>query len=326
MLMKKVLKITAWVSGIVLAVAGGVVLYVGLWLPNAGKAPDLHVALTEDRVARGRYLANHVMVCMDCHSGRDWGLFSGPLKPGTLGMGGEVFDQNLGFPGRFVSGNLTPYALGNWTDGEIFRAITSGVNRDGKALFPVMPYHNYGMLNEADIRDIIAYLRSLEPVQNDPPESKADFPMNLIINTMPKKPSFQSIPDSSDKPAYGRYLVTAAGCVDCHTRQEKGKFTGKALAGGFDFPLPGGSVVTSSNITPHETGIGNWTEAQFIRRFKLYADSGYSPHKTGPADFQTVMPWTMYAHMHEQDLSAVYAYLRTVEAVDNRVQKFRTGR
>ena len=81
--------------------------------------------------------------------------------------------------------NLTPYHLGNWTDGEIFRAITTGVSRDGHALFPVMPYTSYAKMDPADIKDIIAYLRTLKPIHNAIPAAESDFPMNFIINTMP---------------------------------------------------------------------------------------------------------------------------------------------
>lgn len=53
------------------------------------------------------------------------------MDENAQGAGGEIFDQNMGFPGKFISPNITPYALREWTDGEIFRAITSGVNKDG---------------------------------------------------------------------------------------------------------------------------------------------------------------------------------------------------
>lgn len=75
--------------------------------------------------------------------------------------GGEFFGPDLGFPGEFYSRNLTPANLRGWTDGEIFRAITAGVNKEGEALFPVMPYRNYSKMDKEDIYDIIAYLRTL---------------------------------------------------------------------------------------------------------------------------------------------------------------------
>ncbi|MGB0166777.1 MAG: cytochrome C, partial [Luteibaculum sp.] len=79
----------------------------------------IHVKLTDEAVARGEYLANHVMLCMDCHAQRDWTVFAGPPKPGTLGAGGERFDEMMGFPGKFISPNITPTKLEDWSDGEI---------------------------------------------------------------------------------------------------------------------------------------------------------------------------------------------------------------
>ena len=116
--------------------------YLSFLLPNVGSAPDMQVEITPERVARGEYLANHVMLCMDCHARRDFSIYAGPPIPGTEGAGGEAFDQTMGFPGAFYSRNITPAGVGDWTDGELFRAITTGVSRDGSALFPVMPYIN----------------------------------------------------------------------------------------------------------------------------------------------------------------------------------------
>ena len=71
-------------------------------------------------------------------------------------------------------------------------------------------------------------------------------------------------------------MITAAGCRECHTKQEKGKVTGEEFAGGFEFNLGNGKVVTSANITQHPTsGIGSWSRETFLRRFKQYTDSGY---------------------------------------------------
>src|SRR5688572_2713750 len=102
---------------------------------------------TEDSVKkmvdRGRYLANYVSLCIDCHSQRDFNQFSGPLVPGTEGMGGEVFNEKLGIPGVLYAKNITPdtaNGIGNWSDDEVARAITRGIAKDGDTLFPLMPY------------------------------------------------------------------------------------------------------------------------------------------------------------------------------------------
>jgi mono/diheme cytochrome c family protein len=299
--------------------------YVKIALPNVGDAPDLKVELTPERIERGKYLANSVAVCMDCHSTRDWTKFSGPITPGTLGKGGEAFDQKAGFPGAYYASNITPHNLGKWTDGEIFRAVSSGVSKDGRALFPVMPHPNYGKLDKEDILSIIAYIRTLPTIVNEVPAPSSDFPMNFILNTIPQKAQLKPRPDTANQVLYGKYVFTAASCGDCHTKQEKGKpIEGMELAGGFEFPMRNGNIVKSANITPdEETGIGLWTKNAFVKKFKAYAAADYKPHTVAGKDFNTVMPWTMYGTMTEQDLGAIYEYLRTVKPIKNRIDNLR---
>ncbi|NJB84288.1 mono/diheme cytochrome c family protein [Lewinella marina] len=322
---KKILKIGLYLLAGLLVVVTGVLIYVSTALPAVDPAPDLKVELTPERVARGEYLANYVMSCTDCHSPRDWSQYAAPLVPHSLGRGGEIFDQQMGLPGRYVSANLTPAHLGDWTDGEIFRAITSGVSRDGRALFPIMPYPAYGKAAEEDIHAVIAYLRTLPPIDYVPEPSRSDFPMNFIINTIPQNPQLSDPPDPADRVRYGEYLVNIAACAECHTKQEGGQITGKPYAGGTVFPLPNRSTVTSANLTPHPSGLGNWTEDQFVARFKQYRDSSYQSPAVGDGDPQTIMPWMMYSQMKEEDLRAIYAYLRTLEPVDSRIQHFQAS-
>ncbi len=308
---------------IIVAIAA-LLSYVKFALPNVGAPENIKIAITRERVARGKYLANSVCACMDCHSRRNWSQFPAPVEPGTYGGGGEEFGHAMGFPGTYYSKNITPFNLKGWTDGQIFRAITCGVDKDGKALFPVMPYPNYGRLDREDIYSIIAYIRTLPAVDNQVKPSKSDFPMNFIINLIPQKAHFSSIPDAKDTVAYGKYLLTAASCNDCHTMQVKGKpVAGMTLAGGFQFRLPTGGTVVSANITPdRETGIGKWTEEMFVRQFKLYADSHFKPYPIPKGSFNTVMPWMLYATMKTSDLRAIYTYLRTVKPVKHKVMKF----
>jgi hypothetical protein len=111
--------------------------------------------------------------------------------------------------------------------------------------------------------------------------------------------------------------------MDCHTKQDKGKFVGEPYAGGFEFKLPDGSIVRSANLTPDKTtGLGNWTSEQFIKRFKIYAYSSYKNSKVKAGDFQTVMPWTMYSGMYQEDLEAIFNYLQSLAPVYNHVEKF----
>ncbi len=323
--MKKLLKILGVLLLVLLLVAGGAIAYVNAALPDVEVPADLKVEATPERVERGRYLANSVCVCMDCHGQRDWNLYGAPPKPGTLGGGGEKFDRTMQFPGEFYSKNITPFALGNWTDGEIYRAITSGISKDGHPFFPVMPYPNYNKLATEDVYSIIAYLRSVEPINTAAyPESVIDFPVNLIMRTIPEAAHPVERPKPTD-PTYGAYMVNAAACVECHTHTEKGKKIGEYFAGGFAFSFPNGAVLRSPNITPHPTdGIGAWDKATFIARFKMYADSSYVPATVdwAKADMQTVMPWSMYATMSEEDLGAIYDYLHTLAPVAGKVDRW----
>ncbi|WP_310589233.1 c-type cytochrome [Dyadobacter fanqingshengii] len=301
----------------VVAIAG--IIYAKTALPDTGPAPDIKIERTAARVARGEYLANHVTVCMDCHSTRDWSRYAGPLS-GGFGAGGEAFTQDMGFPGKFYAPNITPYTLAEWTDGEIFRAVTTGVNKEGKALFPVMAYHRFGQLDQEDIYSVIAYIRELPAIKKDIPESEPDFPVNILINTMPAKAAFTKRPSETDEVAYGKYLITATGCVDCHSKTEKGSvIAGTEFGGGMEFAGPNG-IMRSPNITMHkQTGIGKWTKEAFVARFKAFVDSNYVSPKITPDAINTPMPWTMYAGMKEQDLNAIYAYLSTVKPIDNQV-------
>ncbi len=323
--MKKILKVTGIIFIVIILGVSTLALYVKKGLPNVGAAPELKVEITPERIARGEYLAVDVMACMDCHSKRDWSIFGAPIAAGTFGGGGEKFGKEMGFPGTLYSRNITPYALGNWTDGEIFRAITSGVNKDGKAIFPMMGYLNYGKMDPEDVYSIIAYLRKLPPVKNEVPESELDFPLNFIVNTFPEKAALQSMPDKKDEVAYGGYLVSIANCLECHSKvNDKGeRIAGTEFGGGRAFNFPNGIVVTSANISPDKaTGIGDWSKEAFIQKFKQFSDSSYSLQKVGPTDFNTPMPWFMYTGMDTSDLSAIYKYLRSVKEVNHTVKKF----
>ncbi|MGN6438094.1 MAG: c-type cytochrome [Agriterribacter sp.] len=319
----KAIKITGIIILIIVVLVAGAGAYVKFALPNTGAAPDITVEKTSTRIERGKYLANSVAVCMDCHSTRDWSVFAGPMLDENIGGGGEKFGKEMGFPGNFYAPNITPYSLSNWTDGEIFRAITTGVNKHGRALFPVMGYQRFGKMDKEDIYDIIAYIRTLAPVKNDIPVSEAEFPVSLLINTMPQEAKFESKPPVTDKLKYGAYIINAAGCVECHSKTDKGKIIpGSEFGGGMEFRMPGG-VLRSSNISPDkETGIGNWTAAAFVQRFKAYTDSSARHQKLSPGDFNTPMPWTMYATMTETDLEAIYIYLQQVKPIQHQVVKF----
>jgi hypothetical protein len=172
------------------------------------------------------------------------------------------------------------------------------------------------------VYSIIAYIRSLQPQDAEYPERKLNFPLNVLVNTFPKPATLGKRPSERDTVKYGAYLVQIAACVDCHTKDNKGEIiAGWEFGGGREFKAPG-IVVRSANITPDKaTGIGGWTEAQFVKRFKDYGDSKYNPATLGPGEMQTPMPWIMFGKMKDSDLKAIYKYLRTVKALNNPVNR-----
>ena len=321
--MKKFLRVLSILVLSIIAILLAIIAYIKIALPNVGAAPQITVERSQARLARGTYLAKSVMSCMDCHSTRIMTQYSMPMDPSTMGRGGERFDQSLGFPGIYYSANITPAGIGNWTDGEIYRAITTGVRKTGKPIFPVMPYHAYGFADSEDVKSVIVFLRSLKPIENSVPESSSDFPMNIILNTIPVKANPMMAPSSGDHLANGRYLFTIASCHDCHTPFEKGKFDETfAFAGGRNFPVSGG-VVTSANITQDkETGIGTSSRETFIQHFTMYRDSTTAHRPVQPGDVQTYMPWTLYGTMTDSDLGDIYAYMQTLKPISHHVVKF----
>ena len=322
--MKKFLKLVGIALLAVLALLLIIAAYIKIALPNVGPAPLITIETTSERIKHGAYLAKSVMICMDCHSSRNPLEFSMPMVYSTMGEGGERFDKSMGFPGVYYSANVTPAGIGNWSDGEIYRAITTGVRKSGKPIFPVMPYHSYRQADPDDIKAVIAFLRTLSPIQNVVPEPESDFPMNIILNTIPVKADPQTKPPTEDSVANGKYLINIAACHDCHTPYDKGKFVeSAAIGGGRVFPVPGG-MVTSANITPDkETGIGTWTRDMFIQHFVMYRDSTTAHRVIKPGEMQTIMPWTMYSNMTDRDLANIYAYIQTIKPIKNNVVKWK---
>jgi mono/diheme cytochrome c family protein len=322
--MKKFLKITGIVLLIIVVLIIGLITYITTQLPDVGAAPELTINATPEMLKRGEYLAHTFANCIDCHSVRDFSKFAGPIVPGTEGQGGMDFGEGAGFvPASNITSDVET-GIGGWTDGEIYRAITMGVDKEGKPLAPMMPYKAFQTIDENDILSIIAYIRTLSPVKNEVPEKKLNFPMNIIVHMIPSKPAFTEIPDFNDKISYGKYY--AISCQYCHTPSDAGEFDmSKLMAGGVEFPFPTGGIVRSANITPDkQTGIGNWTEEVFIEKFKFFSKPE-NIHSVQPGEFNTIMPWTFYSKMTDEDISAVYNYLMTLEPIKNNVTKFSPG-
>jgi mono/diheme cytochrome c family protein len=186
-----------------------------------------------------------------------------------------------------------------------------------------MPYPNFGRLAPEDVRAILAYVRTLPPIESLVPERRLDFPLGLLVRTMPAPARPGQRPPASDPVRTGEYLVRAASCAECHTMQRKGTpVSGMEFAGGYEFRLPFG-IVRSANITPdEETGIGEMSKEQFASKFRALDPAKSPPAAVKPEAPNTVMPWTLYAGMTDEDLAALYDYLRTLKPVRNEVERF----
>ena len=239
--MRTLLVVVAAVVAALIVAAGGFALVVTFAFPRVAPASDVAIERTPECLARGRYLAENVMGCIGCHSPRMEDRYSFPAREGTEGAGGFVFSRSMGLPGNIVTKNITPHALGDWSDGEVVQAIAVGVSRDGEPLFPIMPYPGYRTLDQRDVYAVVAYLRTLAPVANDVAPRELDFPVGLMIRFVPADAAFSTRPEPSDGVAYGRYMATAGGCRECHTRiDSRGKEIGEPFAGGSEFPDPRG--------------------------------------------------------------------------------------
>ncbi|HLK67367.1 MAG TPA: c-type cytochrome [Bryobacteraceae bacterium] len=318
-------KILLALGMLVIGVPTCALAYLYLKKPAQTPAMSTKVAMTPERIARGKYIFQNLADCDGCHSQRDFSRVGGPVVESGRGRGNVLSDLVQGLPGTVVASNLTPdpeTGIGSWTDGEKIRAIREGVDREGRALFPMMPYGGYRNMSDEDVQSLVAYLNSLPPVKNPLPQTKLAFPVSLFIKSAPQPVTNVPPPDRSNKVKYGEYLVALGGCADCHTPAEKGQpVAGKHMAGGQVFTTSLGTVV-SANITPDsETGTGKWSEDFFIKKFQdymEYSDVG-SPLAAGPQAF-TLMPWLSFSHLPPQDLAAIYAFLRTVPPVHNAVE------
>jgi cytochrome c553 len=195
----------------------------------------------------------------------------------------------MGLPGQVAASNITPdreTGIGDWTDGEKVRAIREGIDRDGHTLFPMMPYADFRHMSDEDVYSLVAYLNSLPAVKHNVPRTRLDFPVSLLVKSAPQPVDSVPHPDLNDKAQRGRYLVAVAGCGGCHTGSERFRV-----------------AVVSANISPDlHTGIGRWTEQDFVNRFaqyREYVEHG-SPLSGAEADFETVIAGLPLEHERQQ--------------------------
>ena len=251
--LKTVAKLIGSLLALVVIGIGGLYVYYFVILPRDIAPPDLNVEITPARVERGEYLATAVFGCMYCHSERDWSLFGGPPVPGTLGKGGERFDQSVGVSGVLTSPNITPAGIGDWTDGEVYRSIVNGLHKDGYSLFPIMPFDVYLHMETEDIYSIIAYLRTLEPIEAEYSGRRMTALMQFIANSR-VLPADPWTVDQDDPLSRAEYMVVIAGCRFCHTPAnermqpyEDKRFGGQVLDPGLN---AGGDIGRDVEICP----------------------------------------------------------------------------
>ena len=323
-------KILIGVVAVVVLVPAVAFAYLKTMKPAQRPAPTEAIEATPERIARGKYLSETVVGCVQCHSEFDFEHYTIPEVPGSEYAGGFCFDKEVaGFPGKVCAQNLTPdkeTGIGAWTDGEILRAFREGVSRDGHALFPMMPYPYLRTMSDEDAKSVVVYLRTLPAVKKETPAGFIDFPVNLFIKFEPK-PLDAPVPepDHKDTVAYGKYLATLA-CLECHTPVDSTMHpvAGKEYSGGREFDMSSkfpGMKFASANITPdEETGMGQKSRENFIAVFKSFSDPEYRAMKV-PGSANTLMPWIRFSQLTEEDLGAIYDYLRTVPAMKNAVER-----
>lgn len=316
-------KILSCVFLVLLAAAGGGIGYLAMRKPAMAPPSRIRVEATPERLARGKYIFENLADCAGCHSPRDLSKYTTPPVEGRTGAG-FAFPAELGLPGAIVAPNLTPDAetgLGQWSDGEKIRAIREGISRDGRALFPFMPYQNFARMSDEDVFAVVAYMNSMPAIRNPLPRTELDFPLPWLIKSAPKPVGGRvEAPSRENRVKYGEYLTAMASCQGCHTRMNKGEpVEGMEFAGGEPFQV-GAFLVNSANISPDpETGIGAWSEERFVAKFRGFSNF---THQNLPVNNQTnftLMPWLALSRLTDEDLRAIYAFLKTRRPIYNPV-------
>ena len=285
-------------------------------------------------VARGRYLAHAVCECFECHSPLQKNDLVQPVAS-RLGAG-DILDKTL----RQVAPNITPdpeTGAGRWTDEQLIRAIREGIGHDGRRLSLVMPYPDFSVLTDDDVRSIVAYLRSLPPVRNRLP-SWIPADVAELPHAPPRPPATAA--ELASTLGRGRYLVRLARCGHCHTPRplsgtQRERRLEMEFGGGRRFstkpyfdeldPDPGydqrprgepgpppEAFVTSPNITSDPSGISYYDEAIFIQTIRTGRVAGVRP-------LSRAMLWFEFRKLTDDDLKAIFRYLRSVPPVKHRV-------
>ena len=164
-------------------------------------------------------------------------------------------------------------------------------------------------LSAPEVDAIVHYLRSIPPVHNTLPKMP-----NYIAGPNPPRVPMDSIQLAAHSNAIkrGQYLVRLAGCETCHTpRNAEGLIQGMEFAGGSIFRHANDEADAASNLTPDPTGIGSYTEQQFIAVIR----TGRAGHR----QINSAMPWYFYRNMTDSDLKAIFAYLKALPPISHKI-------
>jgi mono/diheme cytochrome c family protein len=309
--MKKLKKILKWTGIILLVLIAGLTVTVMARQNLKYSAPYPNIKSTTDSIviARGRHLVFSAAHCMDCHyiGNADSLLALGQDPPLS---GGYLFNMPIA---KIYTKNITPDSatgIGRFSDPEIARALRYGVHPDGTAIFDFMPFHN---MSDDDLTAVISFLRSQKPVVNKIPDNTYTV-MGRVVKAFLIKPVGPSgdVPESvtPDTTAnYGKYLaMSVANCSGCHTKRDlmTGAFTGEYFAGGMEI-----DGFITPNLTPDPDGrIYNWSKKNFIDRFRMGKLIPKSP-----------MPWNSFKRMNDDELTAIYNYLKSLKPVKTEVKQ-----
>lgn len=284
--------------------------------PDARPVTAEKFEVTEARLARGRYLVESVAFCFHCHSDHDFSQPDYPIIEARKGAGWPMPIPELN---NIAARNITPdpeTGIGAWSDDEVARAIREGVRRDGSALFPVMPYLSYRSMDDEDVKSIVVYVRTIPAVNNKVPTRSLPGPLEYIVNTIPKPLVTPQPSHPASTPAErGKYLATLAECHSCHTpTDDQGQpLPGMDFGGGGAFRDPGqqGKQVFSMNITSDPSGIAHYDESLLMQTLRT--------GQIGNRWLTHIMPFRYFRNMTDEDISDIYAYLKTLTPVKHRV-------
>ncbi len=276
---------------------------------NTRALTDVKFKATGERIKRGQYLTNGILMCFSCHSPRDTTKPGFPLIESKKGSGAVLYDTK---EERLVAPNITPdveTGAGTWTDDMFARAIREGIGHDGRALSEPMYWKTFRELTDEDLTSVVVYLRTLAPVKNKLPKRRLSLEKEKKLQTK-AKPLLHVIeaPDLSDMVTRGRYFIKVANCAGCHTSWTK---SSPGIFGGGDKiqRLFDTSFVFSTNITTHSTGLQGWSPELFMNVIRTGKGGILDP----------VMPWIDYQNIKDEDLKAILMALQQVPAVNHKV-------